>query len=509
VSTKSNIIKKKQPTYLTGLKALTNWIFGKQRHQKELEYIVNTYRIDNNIIKRFLLFSYSTPHIVYFINKYLNHLYYFNRFDTVDLINSLTCILDMNRISKKSIPDKILYLKNTELADKNKQKVKELFKEYFEKLFDKSYNEIELNFFYDLVNLNVITFEQISQMDKHLNSGKETFTLESVTLPVTSKANHLALDIYRELSPGIKQFCDQAKQYILNRPECKDCQLYGKPTVILDTNMEDDGEVDIIFFGLNPGVEEVEIGKPFVGKAGKILRERMSLLPPQTKWVITNVILCHTRNESEIKNPDDVKNRCRELVEAIRNTFPAKITVPLGSKAADWFGLKDKSISSISGKIFTSNNKTIIPIIHPSAANYNPENLNRFKNDFATILNVLKSQQSVVPATIAKTTPKTAPKEEQTVISGSKLITEVAPDLTFFDVREVNDKILLIYIDQQGQKKYKLVDYNVHFYLKNASWNECDQITDQVDAIVQVSGREKIAVTKLIRDKLNNLKNTV
>ncbi len=502
---KSNITKKKV-NYITGLKGLTNWVFSKNRKKQELDYLINKFELDNNVIKRMFLYTYGSPHITHYINKYLNHIYHFNKFDTGNLIYSIVYLLDINRLNKKSISEKFLYLKNTDLADKNKQKIKDLLSEYFDKLFDKTYNEYELNFFYDLVNLNAISFENLEKIDKHINSGKSTISLDDSSPMVNVKINNFVLDIYRELSPGIKSFCDQAKEYVFSRPECKGCELYGKPTIILDTNMEDGGEVDLIFFGLNPGIDEVEVGKPFVGKAGKILRERMSLLPTHIKWVITNIILCHTRNENEIKNPEDTKNRCRELVEGIRQTFPAKIIVPLGAKASDWFGLKG-GMSNLSGKIFTTNDQTIIPIIHPSAANYNPENLTKFKKDFETILKSLKPQSETAAPVTTIHTPEIKQTTEITIPTGNKFITEVTPDLTFFDVREINNQILMIYIDQSGQKKYQLIDHKLHFYIKNANWRNCDQITEQVDGVVTISGREKGMATKLMRDKLNDLKN--
>lgn len=502
MKTSSNITKKKTPSYINALKVMTNWFFNKNRKKDELDKIIKIYNIDNNITKRFFLYVYNTPHLVYFINKYLNHLYNFNKFNTTDLLFSLTYLLDINKITKKSIPDALLYLKSSELADRNKQKIKEIFEEYFTQIYDKNYSETELDFFYDLVNLNEITTDDISQIDKHINGGKTTFTMDD--LPNTQKTNAFILDINRSFPPGIKEFCDQAKQYIFSRSECKGCELFGKPTVILDTNLEDGGEVDIAFFGLNPGTEEVEIGKPFVGKAGKILRERMSLIPPHVKWIITNVILCHTRNESEIKNPDDVKSRCRELVEGIRQTFPSKIIVPLGAKASEYFGLKG-GMTNLSGKVFTNNNQQIIPIIHPSAANYNADNLSKFKNDFATILNIFKPQKSISPANIIIPPSKTA--EPQTIIT-DKFITQVTPDLTFFDSCELNDnKILLTYINKEGQKRYLIKEFNLHFYLKDASWRECDQMTNQVDAIINISGREKHMAIKLVRDKLKQIKN--
>jgi len=499
MSQQKGIINKKKPNYIAGLKAISNWTFGKQRKREDLEYIIKRFNIDNAIIKRFLLYIYNSPHIVWYMNKYLNHLYDFNKFETVDLIFSLTYLLDINRISKKSIPEKLMYLKNTELADKNKQKIKKLLEEYFSKIYDKEYNDKELNFFYDLVNLNIISFNEISEIDKHINSGKTTITLDNNFLPNSPKVNTEVMDIYKELSPEIKEYCESAKQIILNRPECKGCELFGKPTVILDTNMKEPGNVDVIFLGLNPGVEEVKIGKTAVGKTGKILRTEMSLLPPNIKWVITNILWCHTKVESEIKNFEDTKNRCKELVEILLSSFPSKIIVPMGAKAASWFNIKGGA-----GKVFTNNkDQLIIPTIHPSAANYNPANLTKFKTEFALVLENLLPQK---PITTNISIPKSKKSQEISLPTTDKLITTLTEDLTFFDVREIDNKILTIYIDQNGQKKYKLSDYNMHFYIKNDSWKKCDQVTNKVDGIVHITGREKYQAVKYVRGELNNIK---
>ena len=37
MATKSNVIKKKPPSYITGLKAITNWFFSNRRKKEELE----------------------------------------------------------------------------------------------------------------------------------------------------------------------------------------------------------------------------------------------------------------------------------------------------------------------------------------------------------------------------------------------------------------------------------------------------------------------------------------
>jgi DNA polymerase len=508
MATQKGVISKKKNTYLIGLKAITNWLFSKQRKPEELEYIISKFEIDSTIIKRFLLYTYGTPHITWFINKYINQLFQFNKFKVTDIIYSLTYLLDINRIVKKSIPEKFLYLKNTELADKNKQKIKALLQEYFSKLYDKEYTDQELNIFYDFILLNAITPDQITEIDKHINNNKTTIVLDYIDSGVSAKPiNTEVLNINREFSNSIREFIEGAKKYILSRDVCKNCELFGKPTVILDTNVSDIGEVDILFLGLNPGIEEAEMGLPFVGKSGTILRNEMAKIPLNTKWVITNTVLCHTRNESEIKNFESVKENCKGLVHSILSSFPSKIIVPLGAKATSYFELKG-GMSNLSGKIFSKQDQIIIPIIHPSSANYNPSNLSKFKSDFAVVLNQLKTKEKPTLNDSNITIPS---KSNNLPISSdiqNNIITSISDGLTFLDVHELSDnKILKIFIDKAGKKKYLIEDYVMHFYIKNDNWKNYNQITDKIDGIVKITGREKFHLIKNIREKLNNIKN--
>jgi len=507
MATPKGTISKKKNTYLIGLKSITNWLFSKQRRPEDLEYIISKYNIDFTIVKRFLLYTYGTPHMTWFINKYLNHLYDFNKFEVINYIYSLTYLFDINRIVKKSISDKLLYLKNTELADKNKQKIKELLKEYFSKIYDKEYTDDELNIFYDLILLNLITPNQIVEIDKHINNNKSTITLENIEFNDSAKTiNTEPLNINREFSKGIKEFINGAKNYIATRDICKKCELFNKPKVVLDTNMTDIGKIDVLFLGINPGIEEIEMGLPAVGKAGMILRNEMSKMSINTKWLITNIILCHTKSESELKNFETIKENCKGLINTIVSSFPAKIIVPLGAKATSYFDLKG-GMSNLSGKIFSKQDQFIIPIIHPNSVNYNSANLSKFKEDFETILSQLCEKEIHIPSNISNFKSKT---EDTIILSNIKdnIITSITQDLTFFDVRELSDsKILKIFIDQKGKKKYLIEDYRMHFYVKDANWENCHQISDNVDKIVYMTGREKFQISKTLREKLSNIKN--
>lgn len=517
----SNIIYKKKPTYLSGLKALSNWLFGNVRSPKELDEIVTKYELDNNIIKRLMSYVYNYPHIVWYINKYMNNLYSFNKFNITELLYSFVYMLDINQRNNSK---KAFYLKSDDLADKNKSKIKNLIRDYFEKLYEKQYNDIELNFLYDLFNVGAITTEDVMSMDRQLNDNKQTLKLEDLAMSTNETKNSLVLDLYRNLPDKISSFCSELKNRILERPECKKCELYGKPTVILDTNLEDFGEVDLCFIGLNPGKDEVTFQKPFAGKPGMILRKPMALLPSHVKWVILNVMLCHTPTKKDIKNPEQVIENCRELIGEITSKFPSTCFIPLGDDASKAMGMTEM-ISKISGKIFKSEDYSVIPIIHPSSANYNSANLEKFNKDFQTILNLFREQKSEVslPTSIqfnnssqeqhssTSSTKKYERKKEEPSLmqplSGNEFITEITPNLTFFDVREVDGKILKIYIDENGCKKYKLEDYIITFNLKFSDWKDCNQITDYINGFVEVNGKDKSSVIKSVREKLNELKN--
>lgn len=158
-----------------------------------------------------------------------------------------------------------------------------------------------------------------------------------------------------------------------NRKECLSCTLFDSTMVLIDTNAERPSPVDVVFVGLNPGATEKEQGLPFVGKAGKVLREEMQKLPEKTTWAITNRIFCFTRNESEIPSPGQVLKNCKNMFTALLKLFPAKIYVPLGAKAMSAFRIKEP-VLSVSGVDFGERHlefmpgpARVVPIIHPSA----------------------------------------------------------------------------------------------------------------------------------------------
>lgn len=479
---KSNI-RKKQIDFLIVLKLITKWITNKKRNDAQLQEIIDRYKIENTIIKRILSYNYSFPYIINYYNMYFNNLYDFDKFDTKTLIKSITYLMDINHRSESKY---FIYIKSNELKDEIKSTIKDLIKEYLSVTYDIVCNKKELNFYYKLFKIGYITDEDLLLIDRHLNG--ENTKIKSLQTVNFNQAINITSDIdvndniEIEMSEKIIDFINEIKQNKISNNQCKNCNLFKSPIVVLDTNSQDFGDIDIMFVGLNPGVDEVKQDKPFVGDSGKEIRKIIKSLPNNVKWLITNTILCSTGNKKDIKDIDSVKENCKNMTEQIFSRFNAKYYIPVGDDACKFFGIDDK-ITLCSGKIFEVNeNQKIIPIIHPSAVLRSGQKYQQLFNDSVkTILDCFQQNKNVSSSNI----------KSKTLIPEDKLVNDTK-NLLFVDVKRIsNNQILMIYTDLAGKKKYKIEEYKIPIYIKNKNWTECSMITDKIDDTCLLNDYEK------------------
>ena len=130
-----------------------------------------------------------------------------------------------------------------------------------------------------------------------------------------------------------------------------------------------DGEVesDIMIIGEAPGKDEDEHGKPFIGRAGKLLNQFLKSINLNRESVfITNTIKCRP---PENRNPSVVEIvSCSEFLDQQIKIIKPKVLVLLGKVAANRFLEDDKPMSELRQKKFFIN-KIDIPIIvfyHPA-----------------------------------------------------------------------------------------------------------------------------------------------
>ena len=146
---------------------------------------------------------------------------------------------------------------------------------------------------------------------------------------------------------------------------CKKCKLHE--TRINTVFGEGSANAKVMIIGEAPGKDEDISGKPFVGRAGKLLTEILSSINLERKDIfITNTVKCRP---PENRNPhdDEIKSCSGYLDEQIRLINP-KVIVLLGKIAANRILNIDEPISNLRGKKYfiKENNIPIIVFYHPA-----------------------------------------------------------------------------------------------------------------------------------------------
>ena len=107
---------------------------------------------------------------------------------------------------------------------------------------------------------------------------------------------------------------------------------------------------EVLFIGEAPGDTEDTIGKPFVGRSGKILRKMIAEHLNGTTYCITNVVACVPWSDdtySSVRAPtQDEARECRDRVELTLQLCRPKKIVLLGNSASKHFKPR-KSITGI------------------------------------------------------------------------------------------------------------------------------------------------------------------
>jgi uracil-DNA glycosylase len=126
-----------------------------------------------------------------------------------------------------------------------------------------------------------------------------------------------------------------------------------------------DDESQLLFIGEAPGFTENEIGKPFVGRSGKLLEEWVKELKiEQTKYAIMNVVpIIPLDKEKKIRppTPEEIVYFLPYTMKMV-NTINPKVIVLLGKSAARAFGKEDMKV----GESIEYEGKKMFFIYHPA-----------------------------------------------------------------------------------------------------------------------------------------------
>ncbi len=166
---------------------------------------------------------------------------------------------------------------------------------------------------------------------------------------------------------------------------CQQCRLCQKRTNTVPGNGDPNSE--IVFVGEGPGKNEDLQGVPFVGAAGKYLDQLLAsigLTRPQI--FITNIVKCRPPDNRD-PLPDEVST-CSPFLTNQLHILQPKLIITLGRHAMNFF-LPDLKISSAHGQPKRYRGQVYLPLYHPAAGLYNPNNRTAINQDFLKIPAIL------------------------------------------------------------------------------------------------------------------------
>ena len=125
-----------------------------------------------------------------------------------------------------------------------------------------------------------------------------------------------------------------------------------------------------VIIGEAPGQEEDKEGKPFVGRAGKLLTdilEKGGNISRNSVYIM-NVLKCRPPDPIKTNRPptEREKQNCSEYLEAQLALLHPDIVVTMGNTPTQWLMKTQEGIKTLRGKWHSWRGILLFPMFHPS-----------------------------------------------------------------------------------------------------------------------------------------------
>ena len=170
---------------------------------------------------------------------------------------------------------------------------------------------------------------------------------------------------------------------------CTRCPLARtRRTVVFGEGNE---KAELVFVGEAPGEEEDLQGRPFVGRAGKLLDQMIQRIRLSRKDVfICNVLKCRPPQN---RDPDASEiDMCKNYLFAQLEIIEPKVICALGRHAYNTLMGVDARITKIRGQITAYNGIALLPTYHPSFLLRNQDRMKEALEDMEKLREILKGR---------------------------------------------------------------------------------------------------------------------
>lgn len=341
------------------------------------------------------------------------------------------------------------------------------------------------------------------QAGKRKPTTNNNISMVDFNFNVSANTKSTRQNNYESLSDDIKALLKEALMYMRSpHSDCKKCELNNNLKIMLDTNINNRNDgVDILFIGLNSTLDDKENGIPMNNKKFGPFRDFLDITFskfPKFKFACMNLLQCAVINESEFK-PDSCLTKCKKVVTIMINTLKPKLIVTFGDKPMKYFGIKG-TVNKNNNTIIPINPGHVLPTVLPIVG-MTEKNKKLFEAAWQTILQFLEKLN------VEKQTNSTSTADFK--IDESKIITRITPDLTIFDIKEINNKHVFIFKTKDNKKVYYIDDIKVPVYIKFGQYRDCDLITKEMDQVAYLSAFELAMLNKKLYEDMIKMRKTL
>jgi len=179
---------------------------------------------------------------------------------------------------------------------------------------------------------------------------------------------------------------------------CTRCALAGGRTQVVFGS--GDPTADLMFVGEAPGFHEDKQGIPFVGAAGKLLDQLLSVIGlVRADVYVCNVLKCRPPGNRD-PMPAEIEACEAHLWRQIELIQP-RVVATLGNFATKLLSGRPTGITRVHGQehetTLGGRRVLLYPLYHPAAALYTPRMLEVLKSDFARIPELLGREVAPPP----------------------------------------------------------------------------------------------------------------
>lgn len=169
--------------------------------------------------------------------------------------------------------------------------------------------------------------------------------------------------------------------------EIAKCKICKKGKVGLPVPGEGNANADVVFLGEAPGKTEAATGRPFIGRAGKLLRGLITDVGLKDEDVF---ITSPVKYLPEYVTPtlEDIEHGKTHLDKQLTIINP-KVIVLMGNTAVIAMLGEKMPIAKVHGKIIEKDNRIYLIAYHPAAPLYAPKLRVEIEKDFRKLSKLL------------------------------------------------------------------------------------------------------------------------